>query len=133
MLVPAIHFFGTCADAIALYQRVFGAEVLSVAYYKDAPLDSPLRAAAKNPYHIMHAELIIAGTRLNMCDVPDDVVSGNRYLLNVFMDTIDEVSSAYHLLSEGGRVVTALAPQFWTAMYGEVEDRFGIHWQLMAK
>ena len=133
MLIPAIHYPGTCADAMALYKNALGAEVISVAHNKDAPPDSPMRAAERNPNHVMHAELMIAGTLMNMCDVPDGVASGNMHLFNVFFDTVDEVIAAYHHLSLGGRIITELGPQFWSAMYADVEDRFGVHWQLMAK
>ena len=133
MLVPALHFPGTCANAIAFYQKVFSAEVVSIAYNKEAPADSPMRSAVADPNHIMHAELVIAGTRMNMCDVSDIVDFGNMYLFNIFFDTVDEVIDAYNHLSVKGRVITALGPQFWTAMYGDVEDQFGVHWQLMAK
>ena len=133
MLVPAIHFPGTCANAIAFYQKVFGAEVVSIAYNKEVPADSLMQSAMSNPNHIMHAELIVADTRINMCDVSDIVVFGNMHLFNIFFDTVDEVMDAYNHLSEGGRVITALGPQFWTAMYVDIEDQFGIHWQLMVK
>ena len=133
MLVPAIHFPGTCASAIALYKKALGAEVISIAYNKDAPADSPMRATASDPNHIMHAELVIADTRMNMCDVSDAVAPGNMHLFNIFFDTVDEVIDAYKHLSVDGRVITDLSPQFWTAMYGDIEDRFGIHWQLMVK
>ena len=133
MLIPAIHFSGTCAGAIELYEKVFGAEILSVAYNRDAPADSPMRASPETQNHIMHAELVIAGARVNMCDVSDSVAPGDMHLFNVFLDTVDEVIAACNQLAAGGRIVTALAPQFWTAMYGAVEDRFGVHWQLMVQ
>ena len=133
MLVPAIHFPGTCANAIAFYQKAFGAQVVSIAYNKDAPLGSPMLAVPANPNHIMHAELVIAGASMNMCDISDAVVTGNMYLFNIFFDTVDEVIDAYNHLSVGGRIITALGPQFWTAMDGDIEDQFGVHWQLMAK
>ena len=129
MLIPAIHFPGTCADAIALYKEVFGAQVVAIAYNKDASMG----AMDGNPDHIMHAELVIADTRMNMCDVAGAVASGNMHLFNVFFDTADEVIKAHNHLSVDGRVITALGPQFWTVMYGDVEDKFGVHWQLMAK
>ena len=131
MLIPAIHFPGTCAAAIAFYQKVFGAELISIAYTKDAPADSPIHAV--NPNHVMHAELMIAGTRMNMCDIPEAAVAGNMHLFNLFLDSADEVAAVYNHLCAGGCVITALGPQFWTVMYADVKDRFGVHWQLMAK
>jgi Uncharacterized protein conserved in bacteria len=129
MLVPALHFPGTCADAIALYKKVFAAQVIAIAYNKDAPMGT----MGGNPDYIMHAELVIADTRMNMCDVSDAVVSGNMYLYNIFFDTADEVIAAYNHLSAEGRVITALGPQFWNAMYADVVDKFEVHWQLMVK
>jgi len=133
MLVPVIHFPGTCASAIAFYQKIFGAEVVSIAYNKDAPIDSLMQVVATKSDHIMHAEVVIAEVLMNMSDVSDAVISGNMHLFNIFFDTVDEVIDAYNHLSVDGRVITELSPQFWTAMYGGVEDQFGIQWQLMAK
>ena len=133
MLVPALHFPGTCADAIAFYQKVFGAQVISIAYNKEAPPDASLQSAASHPHHVMHAELVIAQAHVNMCDASDTVVPGNMHLFNLFLDTVEQVVEAYHHLSADGRVITALGPQFWTPMYADVADQFGVHWQLMAK
>jgi PhnB protein len=33
-------------------------------------------------------------------------------------------------LSEGGTIATPLAKTFWTQAYGELVDRFGIHWMI---
>ena len=35
------------------------------------------------------------------------------------------------LFTEGGKGVEALAPVFWASMYGIVEDKFGVNWQVM--
>ena len=94
---------------------------------------SHMHAIAENAQQVMHAELEIAGTRVNMCDASSDIVSGNMYRFNIFFDTVDEVVDAYNQLSAGGHIITALGPQFWTEMYGDVEDPYGVLWQLMAK
>jgi PhnB protein len=49
----------------------------------------------------------------------------------IIKDTIAEVTALYNTLSDGGKVIEKLAPMFWTSMYGMVEDRFGICWQVM--
>lgn len=133
MLIPAIHFSGTCKEAIGLYQRVFDAQVISIAYNRDAPAYSDNTVIEGADDRIMHAEIVVAGTRLNMCDMIDKAVAGNMHLFNVFFDTIEEVENAYFQLAQRGKIITKLGPQFWSAMYGEIEDCYGIRWQLMVK
>lgn len=58
--------------------------------------------------HVMHAEMIIRGTCVNMCDVTETVYPNNMFLFNVFFDSIDEVASAFHQFKEGGKVLTEL-------------------------
>jgi len=132
MLIPAVHFPGTCARAIAFYQEAIGAKVESVTYHKDAPADSPF-AQSDTPDWVMHAVLSIAGSRMNMCDTTEAVVPGNMYRFNVFLSSVEDVIKAFERLSDGGRVLTPLSPQFWTPMYGDVEDSFGVLWQIMAE
>ena len=132
MLIPAIHFPGTCAQAIAFYQEAIGAKVESVAYNKDAPADSPF-AQSDTPDWVMHAVLSIAGSRVSMCDTTEAVVPGSMHRFNVFLPAADDVVKAFTRLSDSGRVITALSPQFWTTMYGDVEDKFGVMWQIMAE
>ena len=81
----------------------------------------------------MHAELVIAGSRINMCDTSESIMPGNMYRFNVFLPFAGDVVKTFERLSDGGRVITALAPQFWTPMYGDVEDKFGVMWQIMAE
>ncbi|NLO86522.1 MAG: hypothetical protein GX096_14025 [Clostridiales bacterium] len=132
MLVPAIHFPGTCQQAINRYKEALNAQVINIAYERDAPSDSNMHANG-TPDHVMHAELIIAGTRLNMCDVNDDVTNGNMHLYNIFMDSIDEVRTAYEQLTVGGKIHKKIGPQFWTSMYCDIEDAYGVRWQIMTK
>lgn len=134
MLVPAIHFLGgSCAAAIAFYQKVFNATVISVTYERDAPTDSEIGkfATDKTRNHVIHAEMDISGTRVNMADGADDVTPGSMFLFNIFLDSADDVTNVFNQMKDGGRVLTELGPQFWTPLYGEVEDQFNIRWQLM--
>lgn len=131
MLVPALHFPGTCNEAIEFYKKVFGAEVMGISRYSDAPADSGYHSEETADW-VMHGEISIAGVRVNVCDVVEEVVAGNMYLLNLFLPTADEVTAAYQELKEGGEVLIELGPQFWTPMYADVVDKFGVHWQLMA-
>ena len=56
---------------------------------------------------------------------------GNMLTFNVFLDSAEEVCRVFAKLKDGGTVLTELGPQFWTSVYGEVRDRYGIRWQVM--
>ena len=133
MISPAIHLPGTCAEAISLYQRAFDVTINSIDYYRDAPSDSGMVVTENEQNKIMHSELTISGSRVNMSDSsPNDIVMGNMIILNVFFDSGDDVYKAFHILKEGGKVFVELGSQFFSPMYGSVEDRFGVRWQLIS-
>lgn len=133
MVSPAIHLPGYCAEAIALYQKAFDITVNSIDYYRDAPPDSGMTITEAEQNKVMHAELTISGSRVNMSDSnPDDIIFGNMIILNVFLNSSDDVCKAFHVLKEGGKIHVELGPQFFSSMYGSVEDRFGIRWQLIS-
>jgi PhnB protein len=128
MLVPAIHFSkGTCEEAMRFYEKIFGAKILNIYYDNDAPPDSGYAATG----NVMHGEMEIYGTSVNMCD-GDNAIPGNMHVFNLFFDTIDETVKIFNLLKEGGKVETEPAPVFWSPMYGSITDRYGIKWQIMA-
>ena len=132
MLIPTIHFPGTCKEAITLYQKALHAEVTGMVYYGDAPAGSNWGEKG-NADRVMHAEMVVAGSRVNACDVKETVSSNGMCLLALVFDAADEISAAYQALKEGGNIITELSPQFWSGMYADVEDRFGVRWQLMLK
>ena len=128
MISPALHFHGNCAEAIALYQRAFDTTIDRIAYYRDAPASAGISG---DPNWIMHGELHISGTRINMADSPEPVTAGDMIVMNVFLPAEEDVTKAYQTLKEGGEVVVELGPVFWSSLYGAVKDRFGNHWQIM--
>lgn len=130
MLLPSLHFSGQCAQAIALYEKAFGAQVKSITYYKDAPLQ-PGMCTPQNQDLVMHCEMVITQCPVTMCDVPEESVPGNLYVLLVTVDTAAEATTAFDQLAQGGKVFTPLGPQFWSPLYGDLEDQFGVHWQIM--
>jgi len=133
MIAPAIHFSnGNCAKAIELYKEAFGMTVHSISYYRDAPPDSGMPTTGEAGGLVMHAELEICGSRVNMSDC-DESIPGNMILLNVFVSSSEDVKKAYRALEVGGSECEPPAPQFFSPMYASVRDRYGVHWQLIAE
>jgi len=131
MFLTTIHFPGNCDEAISFYKEVLGAEVKDIAYLKDAPKDSSMDSLSLPPNFVMHSVISIHGSLVSMTDGVETRPTGDNFTFFITGDTVDEVTALYGKLLEGGKEVEALAPVFWASMYGIVEDRFGINWQVM--
>jgi len=131
MLLTTIHFPGNCDDAISFYKETLGAEVKDIAYSKDAPKDSNMESSSLSPNSVMHSVISIHGSLVSMTDGAETKPTGDNFTFLITEDTVDKVTALYSKLLEGGKEVEALAPVFWSSMYGIVEDKFGVNWQVM--
>jgi len=129
MLIPTISFQGNCDEALAFYKEALGAAVKDVAYFRDAPPSSGMDESLP-PNFVMHSEVLIFGTQITMTDGATAPIAGDYFSLMLSLDSAEEVTSVFNKLADGGQVVAALAPQFWAALCGDVQDRFGMHWHI---
>jgi len=129
MLVPTISFQDKCDEALTFYKETLGAEVKEVAYFRDAPPDSGMDESLP-PNFVMHSEVLLFGTQITMTDAGTAPITGDYFTLTLFFDTAEEVISIFNKLADGGQVVNALAGQFWAALCGDVQDKFGINWHI---
>jgi len=129
MLATTISFQGNCDDALAFYKETLNAKVNEVAYFRDAPPNSGMDESLP-PNFVMHSEVLIFGTKFTMTDGGTAPIKGDYFSLMLSLDSAEEVTSVFNKLADGGRVVEALAPQFWATLCGDVQDRFGIHWHI---
>jgi len=132
MLVPTICFQDNCDEAIAFYKEAVGAEVKNVNYLRDAPQDIAMEGFT-SPNHVLNSEVVIYGTSIAMLDGADKPITGEYFTLTLFVDSAEEAASVFNKLADGGRIIEALAPQFWAALCGDVEDKFGVNWHICTK
>ncbi|MGE7765929.1 VOC family protein [Peribacillus sp. NPDC096540] len=127
-----LNFNGNCREAVEFYAHVFGTETPQIMTFGETPPnpDFPLPDEAKNL--VMHTRLNIDGSNVMFSDVFPDMpfVEGNNISLAVVNKNMDEVKSIFNKLKEGGTVVMDLQETFWSKLYGQVTDKFGIIWQL---
>jgi len=129
MLVPTICFQGNCDEAIAFYKNAVGAEVKVINYLRDAP-QGFFMDGFTSPNHVLNSDVIIYGTQVAMLDGAKKQITGEYFTLTLFLDSAEEAATVFNNLADGGRIIEALAPQFWAALCGDVEDRFGINWHI---
>lgn len=53
-----------------------------------------------------------------------------RSKMTLSFDNDQEAHEAFDKLSEGGKVHDPLKTQFWGALFGVLEDKYGVMWQI---
>jgi len=132
MIYPCISFQGNCNDAIAFYKEVLGAQIKSIGYHKDAPVDCAWAANVSLPPNFVgDSEVIIDGQSLMLTDGGQSRPTAEYFSFCLTKDTLEEVTTIFNKLAESGKVSEPLAPVSWASLYGVVEDKFGITWMIM--
>lgn len=138
LLVPCIHFYGQCEEALALYQKAFHAKINGLMRYEDATFD-PMVATLSDAQKkwIYHSELLIGEQRVMLADDLElgcvRAEANMDHFLCASLETTDEVRQAFEALLPGGKVVIPLATTPYSPLRGSVVDRFGFRWAVMVE
>jgi len=139
-VTPYLSFPGNTREAYAFYAKALGATLETMMSYADMPAlpaDAAGGCADGGPRPsgdgIMHACLKLPGGAMIFAgDVPPGMpfegIKG--VMIAVQYDGVDQAHSAFHALSQGGRVTMPLAPAFWAQTFGMLTDRFGVSWAI---
>jgi PhnB protein len=127
------NFDGNCRDAVEFYAKVFKSEVKNLMTFGQAPPDPnfPVQEADKDK--LMYADVKIGGVTVMFMDMPSGfpLVAGNNINPTISMDSKEEVERIFNELSDGGEVLAELQQTFFSELYGNVKDKFGIIWQVL--
>jgi len=125
-LDPYLVFKGAAEEALSHYCNALGWEHTEIKRYKDSPMEhNPSQAN-----WVIHCELTYKGKiQAMVCDGPSEG-SSNQIQLSLNFDSLDPLEKAFNKLSEGGKITRPLQKEFWNATFGQLIDRFGIHWMM---
>jgi PhnB protein len=129
---PYLSFGGQCEEALAFYAAALGGRITALNRYAGSPLDTPtLPPQWKNK--VLHAELQADGVRILASDglagAAKAAFSGVTLSLDVGEDK-ERAHRIFDALADGGSVRMPLAPKFWGAAMGMLQDRFGVAWMV---
>lgn len=127
-LNPYLMFNGEAADAIALYQRALGATLAGpLMRYGDVPGQTFPEEVQRR---VMHARLEVNGEVLMVSDShPDNPVPRVSNLsVALDFDDLDHATRVFEALAAGGKVTVPLHDTFWGAVFGALDDPFGVAW-----
>lgn len=130
---PYLHFDGTAAQALALYQRVLGGETSVLTYGQMPPGqgEPPPGCAPIDPARVMHGQLNFDGGLLMCSDAPNPsmVEPVGGFAVTLTYPDADAARRVFDQLAEGAQSVTMpFGPTFWAKGFGMVKDRFGTPW-----
>ncbi|PYI56969.1 VOC family protein [Paenibacillus flagellatus] len=109
------------------YQEALGGRIASVTTFGQMP-----GIPAESQHKVMHMALEVAGGNVLFLSDSFGPASGGRSLsLALSFTQEDEAREAFGKLANGGTVKFPFEPQPWGAYYGEIEDKFGVHWQIV--
>ena len=126
-----LNFNGNCREVVNFYAEVFGIENPKIMTFGEMPPNPeyPLPEEAKDL--VMHSRLNISGSNVMFSDVFPGMpfIEGNNITLAIVSKDLEEITSAFTKLKEGGKVVMELQETDWSKSYGQLTDKFGIIWQ----
>ena len=132
-IVTSLSFQGQCRQAFEFYAQVLGGVITAAFPYGEGPPDMPVGPQYKD--WLMHAWLdvgdqAIMGADMDVDWAPNIDKSKNGFDVALHYDDAAEARRIFDALSEGGRVIMAFAPTFWSPGYGAFIDKFGVPWMI---
>jgi len=128
ILHPYFIFNGEAREAITFYANALGITHGKINTYGDSPM--PHEPHQKD--WVIHVELLFKGKTLAMfADSADTPLRANPNIhISLNYSDLEEMKVAFERLAEGGKITMPLEKQFWNATYGQLVDRFGLHWMM---
>ncbi|MCT4477653.1 VOC family protein [Peribacillus sp. NPDC101481] len=126
-----LNFNGNCRQAVEFYAEVFGTELPNIMTFGETPPNPDFTLPEEAKDLVMHTRLNINGSNIMFSDTFPGMpfVEGNNISLAYVSNDLDEIKSIFNKLSEGGTVGVELQETFWSKIYGQLTDKFGIKWQ----
>lgn len=123
-ITPFLMFEGRAGEAITLYTALFGGQVTSMQRY------GPGGPGPEGSVQL--AEIELAGLRLRVSDSPVRHAFSFTPSVSLFVDFSDEADlrRVYAGLADGGGELMPLGDYGFSRLFGWVNDRFGVSWQL---
>jgi PhnB protein len=126
-LSPYLNFNGNAADAMRFYHSVLGGEL-----YVQTFGDAGMAQSDSEKNLTLHAALTSDAIALYASDGRADmqINFGDNVHLSLQGNDATTLTRYFDGLSAGGRIDMPLAKQFWGDTYGQLTDRFGMHWMV---
>jgi PhnB protein len=126
-LLPYLNFNRETKPAMEFYHSVFGGELHMSSFGES---NMPVKDDEKEL--IVHAELKTDEFNFMSSDggVMHPVHMGDNIHMSLIGEDEAKLTEYFNKLAEGGTVDMPLQKQFWGDTYGQLTDKFGVHWMV---
>ncbi|MET0725990.1 MAG: VOC family protein [Leifsonia sp.] len=126
-LNPYLSFRDNAREALEFYHSVFGGE-LTLSTYEEFHVSEDPAEGGK----IMHGQLTSAGMTLMASDTPNsmDLTVGDNVTISLSGEDDAELRGYWEQLADGGSISMPLEVAPWGDAFGQLRDRFGVHWMV---
>lgn len=131
---PYLFFSGRCEEALDFYAQAIDAKPGMKMRFNESPDPVPegmLQTGFESK--IMHSEFRVGSMRILASDGCDDKSSFEGFRLALIVDNEDTATRYFNGLAEGGKIDMPLMQTFWSPLYGQVTDKFGLGWMVMVQ
>lgn len=127
-----LFFSGRCEEALRFYEQHLGARINFLMRFNESPDAIPegvLQEGFENK--VMHAEITVGGVDIYASDGCDDGTRFNGFRLALTLKNKEDAERVFVALATNGKIDMPLTQTFWSPLYGQVTDQFGVGWMVM--
>ena len=133
MLIPHLHFCGSCEEAITVYEKAFHTKAENIVYSRDyAPDEYP---DGSDDNRIAHAVMNIHGQKVFLNDRfgnKDKSLDCAVHLIVMF-PSVEELLACYEFFKEGITIVDPFEKLPYSELSVNFVDKFGVQWGFMTE
>ena len=139
MLIPYLHFFGCCREAIALYEKAFQTkcEVLidSRTYATEINPDDKRGEAEAPDDKIAHAVMKIHGQTIYLNDRfgNKDKTTDCAVKIIIMFNSADELLKCYKIMEQNSITIDPIEKLPYSELAVQFLDEFGVQWGFMVE
>ena len=127
-----LFFSGNCDQALDYYQQHLGARVSLLLRFHECP--DPLPEGMLAPgfeNKVMHCEFKVGDMTIFASDGCGEQEAFSGFSMALTLNSEEDVRRVFNALADGGTVRMPLEKTFWSPLYGQVTDKFGVGWMVM--
>jgi PhnB protein len=131
-LTTFLNFGGNCEAAFRFYEQHLGGAIQMLMRRDQAP-DPSGGTWPGWQQSVQYAVMRLGDTELMGADVPPDRFQPMRSAyLSLTVPDATAAERVWALLAEGGQIYMPMAETFFATRFGQLRDRFGVSWMVMA-